>query len=472
MSIKKKKDFDDNPKRSSRIAPYVVGGGAGGASGGGGGMTVGNPVVGGGANRILYTDAAGNLNTSPNLAYVETSGQVVVTPSSLGTGILVQGGASPINGVLNLGSNSGLLEFGLASGVAAFTPLAQPGDGVIRNSSASGGNGNLFIINNNSALGAGLGNITFSTGALGADTAKVVITQPGQLLLSNGNAVAPGLAFIGDTDVGLYRNGAGLVTSIAGQAEFGSFSNGTNLRTTSQLRWAASGGADTAGDVGFARLAAGVIRLTNASTGGGNLVLGTSTVGAIGTGGINVLAIANGTIPSTSPADTVQFVVTDSAAGDANFEVINEQGEFLRLSGILKRVDTQFDKTSDTTLANVNDLSFNVRAGRTYKFKAVLYTTSINTAGVKAAIGGTATATSIIYDGVTTDTGTLAKGRSTALAGTVGALTNTTVGMIVIEGVIVVNAAGTLTVQFAQNVSQGTASSVLVGSTFELCSSR
>ena len=132
------------------------------------------------------------------------------------------------------------------------------------------------------------------------------------------------------------------------------------------------------------------------------------------------------------------------------------------------RVSTQFDKTSDTTLANITGLTATVVAGKFYRFEATLYTSSNVAGGVKAAIAGTATATAIVYEGITTDAGLSTQTRATALATAVGGVTAVTAGYIRITGTIQVNAAGTLTVQFAQNASNGTASSVLVGSTFVL----
>lgn len=132
-------------------------------------------------------------------------------------------------------------------------------------------------------------------------------------------------------------------------------------------------------------------------------------------------------------------------------------------------VSTQFDKTSDTTLANITGLSVSVAAGKKYRFEAVLYTTSNVAGGVKFAIGGTATATAVIYEAVVWQTGQdVATGtqRATALATAVGDVTAVTTAYIRITGTITVSAAGTLTVQFAQNASNGSASSVLVGSTF------
>lgn len=133
------------------------------------------------------------------------------------------------------------------------------------------------------------------------------------------------------------------------------------------------------------------------------------------------------------------------------------------------RVTSQFDKTSDTTLADITGLTADLTAGSKYRFEAVLFTTSGSSGGVKAAISGTATATSIIYETTVQQGGTpstITTSRATALGTAVGQVTSVTAATITIKGVIVVNGAGTLTVQFAQNASNGTASSVLVNSIF------
>lgn len=122
-----------------------------------------------------------------------------------------------------------------------------------------------------------------------------------------------------------------------------------------------------------------------------------------------------------------------------------------------KRTTAQFDKT-DTTLANVTGLSVNVEAGATYEFRATLFTSQDGTGLGKVAIAGTATATAVIYARSEKDEIPASSlGSAILVAGT--AIT------IVIMGTITVNAGGTLTVQYAQQVALGT-SSVLIGSTF------
>jgi len=132
-----------------------------------------------------------------------------------------------------------------------------------------------------------------------------------------------------------------------------------------------------------------------------------------------------------------------------------------------KRTTASFDKTSDTTLANITGLSVNVLAGKIYKFEATLYCTSNVGGGVKFSIGGTATATAVIFEGLTIQ-GTITQGRSSVLGSPVGQVTAVTQSQTIIRGTINVNAGGALTVQFAQNASNGAASSVLAGSTFEV----
>jgi hypothetical protein len=94
------------------------------------------------------------------------------------------------------------------------------------------------------------------------------------------------------------------------------------------------------------------------------------------------------------------------------------------------------------------------------------------TGGSKVAMAGTATATAIRYavKGINQNGassafifGTSVSALATGVGGAGGTLHE-----ITMEGVITVNAAGTLTVQYAQNVSNGTASTVLTGSTLEV----
>lgn len=132
------------------------------------------------------------------------------------------------------------------------------------------------------------------------------------------------------------------------------------------------------------------------------------------------------------------------------------------------RVTVQFDKTSNTTFSDIPGLTTTVAAGVTYGFKVGLFYTANGASGVKITMGGTATATAIVFEGfITTSAGFSTVTKGTALGSTIGSTTSTGDYMWM-EGTITVNAGGTLTAQFAQNVSGGTASSVLVGSSMKV----
>lgn len=138
-----------------------------------------------------------------------------------------------------------------------------------------------------------------------------------------------------------------------------------------------------------------------------------------------------------------------------------------------RTLDQDFSKTTNTTLANITgasgttDLSVSLAAGLWYVFQAKLFVDTDATGGHKYAIAGTATATSIIYNINSISNATNAyviTSRQTALAGSAGEASGTAY-YTEINGTIKCNAAGTLTVQFAQNASNGT-STVLKGSSF------
>ncbi len=130
------------------------------------------------------------------------------------------------------------------------------------------------------------------------------------------------------------------------------------------------------------------------------------------------------------------------------------------------RCTAQVDFTSNTTLTNITGLSVNVLAAGVYAFRAYIVGTATANGGAKFAIGGTATATSISYTAAHNNNATTnARTTVTTLGSAAGAATAVfTAGMI--EGTIVVNAAGTLTVQAAQNASHADTTSIYVNSNF------
>lgn len=211
---------------------------------------------------------------------------------------------------------------------------------------------------------------------------------------------------------------------------------------------------------------AGALSRAFAVEGAGNALIGPTA--ASGASAAAVIAIGNGTAPTSSPVDTVQVFAADSTAGSSELFARNEVGKIERLTNLKARVSAQFNKT-DTTLANVTGLSLPVAAGRTYGFVATLFYDASMGGGHKYSMSGTCTATAIIWQNTSLSNAAnsiVINMRHTAL-GNPGGQTGSLGGITRLEGTITVNAAGTLTVQFAQNAASGT-SSVLVGSTLEL----
>lgn len=157
-----------------------------------------------------------------------------------------------------------------------------------------------------------------------------------------------------------------------------------------------------------------------------------------------------------------------SIAGINHGTVINARADFNAIAPVemTTRVTTQFDKVN-TTLANVTGLSVPVLAGRTYSFHAQLFVNPDVAGGLKLAIGGTATATTFIASATSLNGDITASlySRETTIGSALISGGDDTHKLATIDGMITVNAAGTLTVQFAQASANGT-SSVLVGSTF------
>lgn len=130
---------------------------------------------------------------------------------------------------------------------------------------------------------------------------------------------------------------------------------------------------------------------------------------------------------------------------------------------------SDFTKNNDGTLATVTGLSVNVVAGATYVFKAYLPTSiAVVGQGIKVAIGGTSTWTSInetayAYTATTINTG---NNTTTTPGATVISTTTTAFTSIIIEGTVKINAAGTLTVQMAQQSAGVSDTKVLANASF------
>ena len=366
-----------------------------GAGGGGGGITVGTTTITSGTNtRVLFNNAGvvgeysvtgtGNavLSASPTLSgtvamAAQTNSGTITQTSASATAFVsgLNGATTPAFVIDNSTASqaSGLKVIGKADGTApeiaaisrtqittalAGNGLAITADPAIAGSSVAGAaaGGNMTITAGNAAR--------LTSG--NANGGSVILVDGAGI----GTGVRGGFNFGGtaSTDVKLIKfSNAYSAPSLslqtgAGADSLGAFHSGTAsygaAGATSALEIAivgASGGRITLGggtvgfasasatgistldgnrDTGIQRKAAGVLRITGASdTGAGSLVIGSSTVGSIGTSGVGVLAIANGTAPTSRPADQYQNFSKDYAAGDARMFVLSESGALATVIG-------------------------------------------------------------------------------------------------------------------------------------------
>lgn len=142
---------------------------------------------------------------------------------------------------------------------------------------------------------------------------------------------------------------------------------------------------------------------------------------------------------------------------------ISNSGNFV--SGLTKRLTTQFDMTSNATLTNITGLSVDVEAGKTYSFEFFGMLVVGGTGGQQCSMNGTCTYTSLNYSGISFYGAVGTAVMCTAFGARTFGQNNAGIWCRLF-GTITVNAAGTLVPQFAQNTSNAGASSVKVGSTF------
>lgn len=437
------------------------------------GITIGTTTVTSGTGGRFIYETTGNV--VGEISTLTSDGTIVTFSPTVTTGTGATSGLNATANSLTTGtafhfSSSSVTSGSIVNIASTSTAGATGVEGL--NIAMSGANGStgqtitgatISVTNTNVTSGT---NVALTLTASGATTANTALNvTAGQAVFTDGGVSTPGIRG-SDADTGIYFANTGTQPSVSingtGIAYFNASGFGM-IGNSAQLQLGT-------GAAGFVSPSGANIRCTNGTTGACNFYLGTSTVGGIGSSGVGVFSLANGTVPTTSPTDVGgQFYSADAAAGDANIFVRNEAGEVNRLTGLAARNSAQFDKTSSTALANITGLTRNVEASRVYAFTAVLQSTAIATGGVKFAVSGTATATAISYEGVLVDTGVIVnQTRATALDTTVCASTTSTAGTCTIRGVIQVNAAGTFTIQFAQNASDGTASSVLANQYFQL----
>lgn len=180
--------------------------------------------------------------------------------------------------------------------------------------------------------------------------------------------------------------------------------------------------------------------------------------GAQGTNGTTGTTGANGSQGLTGANGVQGTNGTAGAQGATGVQGILGFASFLAFP-----CTSQLNKTNDTGLANIPGLSAQLGSGITYTFEVALNISAGASGGIQVDLnGGTCTATAVnwtlVFHGPTIGAAAVISSLSTATGST------SAVVQAFIYGSITVSSGGTFIPRFAQNVSNGTASSVLIGS--------
>lgn len=259
------------------------------------------------------------------------------------------------------------------------------------------------------------GNPTISASGSDADiNIRLTPKGAGGVVLSNGSASNAGLRFASDsTSVGWYRTAQSWTYTYTGTTQFALPSEGIRLSNGIRLAFSTGSAESSGSDTSLVRAATNTIRLANATTGAGNLIIGTSA-GAIGTSGAGVLAFTLSTEPSTSPTDTAQLYYKDFAAADGRLYLRNEAssaGSPVANLGDAQSFTGKITFTPTASIAGVNvgslagDPSSPVNGDLWYDSTANELTARINGANVALGSGG--------GGGITVGTTTITSGTNT-----------------------------------------------------------
>lgn len=210
-------------------------------------------------------------------------------------------------------------------------------------------------------------------------------------------------------------------------------------------------------------------------TGANNVIIGDSVASTTLTTGTNNIIIGTSSAVDAATSSTSNtFKIAGGATAIMSATAINSTpvvtipGSLIVTGGVtgsLSKVSTaQVNRATSTTLTDITGLAVPLVAGGTYIFRAYIPGVSTANGGAKFAIGtsDTLTATSISYSGQNMNGATTNMTSVTTTLGAAVAAATAVFTHAFIEGTIVVNAAGTLTAQIAQNVSHADTTSAYV----------
>jgi len=190
--------------------------------------------------------------------------------------------------------------------------------------SISSGVGTHGLLYTGGSIVAKIDHVAVGSALVSAGTTTVPAWS-NKLLLGAGTAADATYSFDGDPNLGMYRFAAD---------QLGFTANGLSMRLINNQVQLADGTAGAPGysflsqtNIGMRRITTSQLALVTAGAdrisidASGNVGIGTIT---FGTSAAGVLALFNGTVPSTSPADTVQLFSVDLSAGNATLGIRTE----------------------------------------------------------------------------------------------------------------------------------------------------
>lgn len=191
------------------------------------------------------------------------------------------------------------------------------------------------------------------------------------------------------------------------------------------------------------------------------LLAGQALANPVISGGTVDGAVIGGTTPAAGTFTAAKASTLDAPAGGS-----------LSITDAIQngnaQCSTTFSAQTSTTLAAVTGLSVNVTTGGVYNLKAHLMGTAGASGGLKVAMGGTATVSASQVTAKNWNGTTLNAVDSQATWGSTVSGHTAVYTDLEIDGGFTVQTGGTITIQAAQNASNGTATTVVPGSNLEV----